>query len=400
MKLEEKDYKGKKQKYTIQELRDKGLVFLEYISGSQMYGTNTDKSDVDIKGIFIMPNEDFADFSYSPDWEEVSSGKFILPDGKECEITFYELRKFLKLLEKSNPNVLEIFDIPEDCIIYKHPFVDILLNNKDKFITKKSFYSFSGYALDQTNKAHGKEKKQNWEAARIERKTILDFCYVQHKQGSMPIKEWFKTVRDITLIPEKFFPGELVAQHRFGLAKIPHMTWTYGIYEGDGLSGFVNNEETSELLKVSQIPKGLEPIAILQFNESAWSIHCDEYKSYQEWLTKRNDARWVDVKGHNQKIDGKNMLHMQRLINMATDIATGKGIVTRRPEAKELLKIRKGDVPLQELLDSADSKLKELKTLYDKSDLPDEVPPWLSPKLDEIRLIFTASPKKTDEDED
>ena len=93
------------KKYTIQELRDKGLIILEYISGSQMYGTNTSTSDIDIKGIFILPEEDFSDYDFSSDYEEAESEKFLLKDGKECEMKFYELRKFLHLLEKNNPNL-------------------------------------------------------------------------------------------------------------------------------------------------------------------------------------------------------------------------------------------------------------------------------------------------------
>lgn len=364
---------NKKRKYTVEELREKGLILLEYISGSQMYGTNRPDSDVDHKGIFILPDEDFSDLNYTPDWEEVETGKFILENGKECEMKFYELRKFLQMLEKNNPNSLEIFDIPDDCLIYKNPIIDAILLNHRKFITKKSFLSFSGYAMEQTAKAHGKNKKQNWEKERFERKTILDFCYVSYKQGTIPVKEWFSNTR---------FKGKDLDQSQFGLVKLPHTHHNYGVYLGDGCRGMVNDNETSTSLRVSEVPIDAVPISVLMFNESAWMLHCDEYRSYQDFLNNRNEARWVDVKGHDQKIDGKNMLHMQRLINMATDIALGKGIISRRPEAVELLKIRKGEVSLQELLDTCDNKLKDLKTLYDSNfNLPEEVEPGLCNKL-------------------
>ena len=376
--------KNKKiQRYTVNELREKGLILLEYVSGSQMYGTNNEKSDVDHKGIFILPEEEFSSYEFSPDWEEVESGKFILENGKECEMKFYELRKFLQLLEKNNPNAFEIFDIPDDCLIYKHPLMDAILLNHKKFVTKKSFMSFSGYALEQTAKAHGKNKKQNWEKERFERKTILDFCHVPFEQGSIPIKKWME---DIEFVHE----GEKrpSIQSDFDLTKIPHMPFTYGVYVGK--HGMTNENETSTALRVSEVPKEVSPLTYLVFNESAWRIHCDEYNSYKVWQEERNDARWVDVKGHDQKIDGKNMLHMQRLINMATDIANGKGIISRRPEAADLLKIRKGEVSLQELLDSCESKLKDLKTLYDNNiNLPEEVEPGLCFKLNSsIRKYF------------
>jgi hypothetical protein len=115
------------------------------------------------------------------------------------------------------------------------------------------------------------------------------------------------------------------------------------------------------------------PDIIMQFNEAAWSKHCKDYKSYKTWLSERNEQRWIDVKAHGQKIDGKNMLHMQRLMNMAMDIANGKGIITRRPEAQELIKIRKGEVSLQELLDTAKSKLELIGKAFESSGLPDNV---------------------------
>jgi hypothetical protein len=63
---------------------------------------------------------------------------------------------------------------------------------------------------------------------------------------------------------------------------------------------------------------------------------------YQEWLQKRNLQRWVDVKSHDQKIDGKNMMHCYRLVQMAREIAEGKGVIVRRENAAELISIRRG----------------------------------------------------------
>jgi hypothetical protein len=179
-------------------------------------------------------------------------------------------------------------------------------------------------------------------------------------------------------------------QSKFGLVKLPHTHHNYGVYIGDGCKGMTNENQSSTSLRTSEVPIDASPLTTLMFNESAWMIHCDEYKSYQTWQKEKNEARWVDVKGHNQKIDGKNMLHMQRLINMATDIALGKGIVSRRPEAAELLKIRKGEISLQALLDSSESTLKELKGLFDKNfNLPESVEPGFCEMINaSIRKIF------------
>ena len=39
---------------------------------------------------------------------------------------YYELGRFVELLLKNNPNILEILARPEDCILYKHPLMEQL----------------------------------------------------------------------------------------------------------------------------------------------------------------------------------------------------------------------------------------------------------------------------------
>ena len=69
------------------------------------------------------------------------------------------------------------------------------------------------------------------------------------------------------------------------------------------------------------------------------------------------------------------MLHCQRLLNMAKEIAEGKGVIVRRPDAKYLISIRKGEVDLQTLIDGAEKQIKDIDALYDNVDntLPDDV---------------------------
>ncbi len=369
-----------KQRYSVEELREKGLILLEFISGSQMYGTAIPgKSDVDIRGVFVLPDEDFSHVDFDPAWEEVESGKFINDKGVECEMKFYELRKFLRLLEKNNPNMLEAFSIPDDCLIYKDPLIDLILNRHKDFLTKKSFDSFSGFAYSQTSKARGTNKKQNWEKERFERKGILDFCYVPWKQGTIGVKEWLAL--------------KGLKQSQCGLVPMPHIRYTYGLYTADShkeyCKGIVSDEVSANDVQTAEIKIGEEPIATMHFNKDAWSVHCAEYKSYQVWLNERNEARFVDVKNHGQKIDSKNMMHMQRLLNMATDISEGKGIIARRPEAAELLKIRRGDISLEELLETSQSKINDIEIKFKNSDLPDDIVPGISQELNKtIREQF------------
>jgi hypothetical protein len=144
-------------------------------------------------------------------------------------------------------------------------------------------------------------------------------------------------------------------------------------YKGLVKTGEGQNVAESNALRLSSIPKGETPICNIVYNKDGYSEHCKDFKSYEEWLENKNDARWVDVKSHGQKIDGKNMMHCKRLMEMAKEIGEGKGIIVRRPNAGELISIRKGEVDLQTLIDSVEEEIKEVDRIFEESNLPDEI---------------------------
>lgn len=102
-------------------------------------------------------------------------------------------------------------------------------------------------------------------------------------------------------------------------------------------------------------------------------MHCKDFKDYTTWMENRNTQRYVDLEGHDQKIDGKNMLHCRRLLDMAIEIAQEKTIKVFRPNAEYLLQIRRGEVPLDEIIEKAESDILLLNEVYEKSDLPASV---------------------------
>jgi len=60
-------------------------------------------------------------------------------------------------------------------------------------------------------------------------------------------------------------------------------------------------------------------------------------------------------------------------MEMAKEIAKGEGINVRRPNAKDLIAIRKGEVDLQTLIDSVEKEIIEVDKLFDNSELPDTI---------------------------
>lgn len=366
---------------TYEYLKENNLIIYECIVGSQSYGTNTPTSDIDKKFVYLQPLDDILGTGYC---EQITVDK---------DHVGFELRRFIELLAVNNPSVLELLNTPEDCILHKHPVFDKILQAKDTFITKKCYNAFAGYSRSQISKASGLNKLQNWEQEKVVRKDILDFCYtLDNYYGSKPWKQF----AEVNLIDGKFC----------GLVKVPHMRDMYYVYYdqiaescfsekysedtravnkvkaietfgcyGLGYKGFVKEDgNESNELRLSEIPKGEKPICVVSFNKDAYSIHCKEYRQYQTWLENRNERRYVEVNGHGQKIDGHKMMHFVRLVTMAKEIGLGLGVNVRRNDAEYLLDIRRGKYNLQELYDLADAQLRDLKTIFENSTLPDDVP--------------------------
>jgi hypothetical protein len=58
---------------------------------------------------------------------------------------------------------------------------------------------------------------------------------------------------------------------------------------------------------------------------------------------------------------------------MATEIGRGEGIQVRRQDAAELLKIRRGEVDLETLIETADAAIANMDSVFEDSDLPNSV---------------------------
>ncbi len=376
-------------KYTIEYIKKNNLILLEAIAGSISYGTNIETSDEDIRGVYICEMEDYLSGDYPDQISDLTN-----------DTVYYELRRFLELVGTNNPNILELLNVPEDCVLIKHPLFDLILAEKEKFITKACKNSFAGYAVAQIKKARGLDKKQNWEKDRVTRKDVLDFCYIIEKGQSIPWKKW----NNLRGFEEKFC----------GLTNITHCKDIYAVYYdvmaellhseiqqipfrplikkflrffnfpmGFGYKGLVKvgeededgkiNYGISNQLRLSSIPKGEKPVGVIYFNKDGYTEHCKDYSEYQEWLEKRNIHRYVDNKAHGQSYDSKNMMHCQRLINMATEIGEGKGIIVRRPDKDYLLSIRRGEVDLAELIEKGEESVKNMDKIFEHSNLPNKV---------------------------
>ncbi len=335
---------------TIDDLKSRQLLLFECISGSRAYGTNLPTSDTDIKGVFVLPEEDFYGLEYT---EQVSN--------ESNDIVYYELRRFVELLTRNNPNVMEMLHSPDDCILYKHPLFDQL--EPTVFLSKLCQQTFAGYAMTQVQKARGLNKKI-LNPMEPDRKEVTDFCYVTTDGSTIPLRKWLEI--------KKF------VQEKCGLVHLNHLRNMYALYydhnENQGFKGVVQ-KETSNEVSVSSVPNYLKPETYLYFNREGYSSYCKDYREYWAWVEKRNHERYENTLQHGKNYDAKNMMHTIRLLEMAEDIATQRKIIVRRPNREYLLQVRRGDFSYEELVALAEKKIETIASLFATSTLPDQ-PNW------------------------
>lgn len=166
------------QKITNEWIKDNGFLVYEVITGSKSYGLDSPTSDTDIKGVFVLPKDMFYGLEYIAQVNNDTN-----------DIVYYELKRFIELLSKSNPNILEMLHVPEQCVLQKHPIMDLL--QPEMFLSKQCEQSFANYAFTQIKKAYGLEKKIVNPVDR-ERKTVLDFCFVHEDTEAVPLKEYLE----------------------------------------------------------------------------------------------------------------------------------------------------------------------------------------------------------------
>ncbi|MEO3406378.1 nucleotidyltransferase domain-containing protein [Mucilaginibacter sp. CAU 1740] len=320
---------------------------LDCISGSTAYNLNVKGSDTDKKGIFIMPQKQLYGFTQTAQVANESSDE-----------VYFEIGRFLELLTKNNPNILELLNTPKQFVLYRHPLMELI--KPEDFLSKLCLDTFAGYAHSQIKKARGLNKKIN-KPMDEERRSVLDFCHVIYNDGSVTLTEWLET--------------NGLAQDQCGLVSLDHFRNGYLLYHQTQLTegsfrGIISGPEADDV-QLSSVPKGLAHLAVMNFNKDGYSVYCKEYKEYHEWVTKRNELRYQSTLSQGKNYDAKNMMHTFRLLNMAAEIAQYGEVRVNRPDRDFLLKIRNGEFEFDDLMLMVEEKMMEIGELYSTSPLPE-----------------------------
>lgn len=339
---------------TIEQVKANGWLVFEAIVGSRAYGLDTDKSDTDIRGVFVLPKDLFYSMDYTAQVSNESN-----------DIVYYELKRFIELLAKNNPNILEMLQLPETCVLFRHELMNRI--KPDMFLSRLCEKSFANYAYTQIQKARGLEKKIV-NPVDPKRKQVLDFCFVYEGKGAMSL--------------QKFLDVKGYRQEELGLSAVPHFRDCYNLFysQQQKYAGVMRQDANDVCL--SNIPENEPAIGLLYFNRDGYSVYCKKYREYWDWVEKRNEERYKTTMSHGKNYDAKNMMHVFRLLFVAKEIAVEGRINVWRKDREFLLNVKMGKYEYDDLVNKAESLRTELNELYQQSSLVDE------PDLAEVNKLL------------
>lgn len=158
-------------------------IILEGITGSKAYGLDTVNSDEDIKGIYLLPTDKVLSLGFNRDKTT--------KDHTNPDWVYHEVEKFMSLASKGNPTITELLWLESYTILT--PIGQLLIDNRDIFLSNVIYKSYGGYALSQARDLNRRGHYGDGRAARKEKHTR--HCFRLLLQGRELLETGKLTVR-------------------------------------------------------------------------------------------------------------------------------------------------------------------------------------------------------------
>lgn len=310
--------------------------------GSHAYGTNTPASDVDTKGVCIPTREYFLGSQKKFEQAELKA-----PDP---DTVVYEIRKFFNLAMANNPNCLEVLFVDPVDYLLVDPIGEILLDNKEKFLSKRIKHTTCGYAFGQLKRIKGHRR------------------FILNPPKEQPTREKCGLPNQ-TLIPQ----DQMMAVQAQIQKEMDRLNFDFMEELNEPMKIAVRNTMSEMLaeLKITSDQQweaaarkvGLNDnfIEVMQ-KERAYQNAKTDWDQYHEWKANRNRDRYqLEEKYH---YDTKHAGHLYRLLRVCREVLTTGKLIVKRPDREEILAIRNGAWTYDQLIEFAEKEERELNELY------------------------------------
>jgi hypothetical protein len=126
-------------------------ILVKAVAGSHLFGTNTEKSDKDFKGVFMPDANQIILGNYSDTVRKTTGDDNSRNTKDDVDIELYSLRKFFLMIENGDTAALELLFTPDHLILEKDPLWDEIIAIRDTLVSKK-VNALLGYIRQQANK--------------------------------------------------------------------------------------------------------------------------------------------------------------------------------------------------------------------------------------------------------
>ena len=116
------------------------------VIGSRLYGTDSEGSDLDIRGFNFMHKEFLLGVKKFEQHQNLT---------EKDDVVVWSAEKFVKMLLNGSTVAFEMLFCPDSLIIKKSKFADILTRNTNVFISARVIKSILGYAQNEWRKVLG-----------------------------------------------------------------------------------------------------------------------------------------------------------------------------------------------------------------------------------------------------
>jgi predicted nucleotidyltransferase len=349
----------------------KESVILLCLAGSRAYGTYTEMSDTDYKGILIPPRRvmlsPFKNFDQT-DWKGLeSTGRTSEISGTveaDEEGTLFGIQKFARLATSCNPNVVETLFIDKKDVVYETEAGRLLRENRKMFLSQRACKTFTGYALSQLKriKTH-KSWIDNPPSHRPERKEYDlpdDKKFVNGDQmgaARKVVRRHMESMAPWLLDADNQHKGEFWD----GVERIIQVVLSESGYTYDSQADSWIEREQTALDKIAGSIGFEENFVEYLRNEKRYAQAKQHFKQYESWKKNRNPAR-AELESR-YGYDCKHAMHLVRLLRMGEEILRDGEFQVYRPDREELKQIRNGSWPYEDLITWSDGKVEELYQL-------------------------------------
>lgn len=258
-------------------------IILLGLAGSYSYGTNNERSDIDVRGVTLNRKSDLIGMTSYDQYTDESTDTVI-----------YTFNKIIRLLLECNPNTCELLGLSEEHYLYLSPIGRELLANRRLFLSKRAIQSFGGYADQQLRRLQNALARDRMASEERER-----HIYNSVKNAMYEFRERYR-ISD------------------YGMLKI-----------------YIDEAENPEMDTEIFLDAQFSHYPLRDYR-NIWGEMNNIVKEYDK-IGKRN--RKKDDNHLN-----KHAMHLIRLFMMAIDILEKEEIITYRKDEHELLmKIRRGE---------------------------------------------------------